>query len=1238
MGGVECVARDRVGRASSAGVLLARAFGVALLIVASAPAAPAQVVNFPKLEKDRVYLLKSGLNVSAYETLESQIIELEKGTPQKYYTVILDSAGPGRYATRDYANALFKNWSGQPGFDRQRSVVIVAALGETPPKVAMHPGKELQDLGLRETVIQRDLIEQPGTVELARNKKFPEAIASLVRSTQSWIAEAESGRTRSRTAEREFSAQVRKEAGEAIATADRSLDETTKVLEEKRSAGLGVQGIEARVNQARTRLGELRGQVDADPRNVLAQAIEVQHGLEQDLARLRGLPGLQNQATSRVESLGTQLAQFEDGLEEAQNQGLAIGPVQLDFQKVASARDEARKAIGRDPEVALTQVDQLEARLKELQARLTALPAVHAERLAKAREVEAKRARLDSELNAGRKVGAPVEAIRKRFDQNSATLAAAAAPEVDDESKALATLKDLDGRFQVDIQQTHKAREQHVLLSRTLPLGLIGGLIALIGLVVGGFWFIRNRKHSEVDRQYKTFRTRATQVMETLDQLKERHRMLPATDPDFAEPIRGQTLALYMAAQERIKALWDRWLQSMDNLERAQKLISQASALGTDELRQAEELVRDEKPFEEIGQQMQEVTGVLDQLGQAHEGARARLKTIEEGRSALAQRLGALEGQSLPIAPYQADRDAVSKLVEQAKAELTPDPISSQALLQTAQERLDVLRQRAEDVAQRSEQGRTVLTQLDAARGLVAKRRSEGLKLDESGGNPDEFLAQARQAHAVALDALKAADPSAAGPALDQATARLGEARQTMDRVAAAQSAVAQELPARRDAQQTLLAELSNAAHEQAELERDFDRGSWNDVASNLDQARKQLDTAAPLLERAASLGSTDKQQYLECQRVLAEATAAQGSARSLRAGVKERRDHLTAVRTECQGIWPDLVNQGQSVAAFVDGHGTVVGAQAKAALTEALQLQRSVEQKSARPRPNWLEIQTELARVREGLAIAREQAEADVKAQDEVARKLAQLQPRMNQVGELLRTEDKDRPPSNIRYKSAAAALDRIERELAAGPQDWTLLLKQLDQAVLELNHSEELARQDVALANQALSEIDSARRSVRMAQGYSALGVSADVRLARAQLEQAERAMQTQGYEHAIQLATSADQAAKTAYNEANRQAAYRQQGIESERRRRAAEQMARQTGRLPTPGGLPPSMWEIGVGSAIGSVLGNILSSGGGGGFGSGGGGGFGTGGDSGGGGQGSWGGGSDGGDTGGGQGSW
>ena len=217
---------EESGRGSTRSLLVSTLgwmIGLGVLITGLTSVAHAQDVPFPKLQKDRVYLLRSGLNVPAYETLENQVLELEKGTPQSYYTVILDTAGPGKYSLRDYADSLFQLWSREPGFDAARSVVIAVALGETPPKVAMHPGKELQALGLRPSVIQRDLIEQPGTIDLARKKRFPDAIASLIRSTQSWVAEAETGRSRSQNAEREFSAQVRKGASEAIATADHLL-------------------------------------------------------------------------------------------------------------------------------------------------------------------------------------------------------------------------------------------------------------------------------------------------------------------------------------------------------------------------------------------------------------------------------------------------------------------------------------------------------------------------------------------------------------------------------------------------------------------------------------------------------------------------------------------------------------------------------------------------------------------------------------------------------------------------------------------------------------------------------------------------------------------------------------------------------------------------------------------------------------------------------------------------------
>ena len=1187
-----------------------------------------QEVAFPKLQKDRVYVLKQGLNIPAYKTLENQSLELEKGTPQSYYTVILDSAGPGRYAIRDYADSLFQYWSQQPGFDSARSVVIAVALGDTPPRVALHPGRELQALGLRPSVIQRELIEQPTTIELARNKRFPDAVASLIRTTQSWIAEAESGRTRSQNAEREFSAQVRKGASEAIATADRLLGETTQELEQKRSAGLGVQGIEGRINQALTQLNTLRGKVDTDPRSVLARATEVQHSLEQELARLRGLAGLQNQATARLESLSTQFGQVEEALETARKNKLATDPLQTELEKVTAKWNDAKKAIARDPEVALAQASDLESQLKSIQQHILTLPQLHKQRLTLASEIIALRNKVSSELELGRKAGASVEAVRARFSQDSQAIEDAAGTEVKDEEKALATLTNIEGRLREQFKQAKQTREQYQFLSRTLPLGLGAGLVSLVGILVGGLWYIRRRKHTDVDRRYREFRAKATEGMETLDRLKERHRMLTATDPDFTEPIRGKTLTVYMNAQEQINKLRDRWLESMDNLEKARILIANASSLSTEQLQKAEDILQDEKPFEEIQELLPSITGMLDQLGTAHEDAKAKLKVLEEGLAALGQRLGGLESHGLPAGPYQTEREAVGQLIEKAKTELVVDPLTAQELFQKAQDRLDALRQRSDDVAQRSEQGRSILSRLDETRGVVVTRRSKGLKLDEPGGNPDDLLEEARESHGQGIEALRKADPQAAGPALDQASARIDQAGQLVERVDTTREVISKTLPIRRTEIETLQTEITTAAQERAKLERDFATDSWKEVAGNLEKAQSRLEESSRLLESAKALGSDGKQHYLESQRVLEKSALAQQDAQTLRSSIHQRLEYLNGIRTECQGVWPDLVEQSQEISRYVDSHAGVVSSQAKANLGRALRLQQEVEQLSTRPQANWIDIQQKLAEVREGLAIANESAKADVKAQEDVVRKLAQLRPRIAQIGNLLRSENKDRPPSNLRYKSASDAFDRIERELASGTGDWQLLNKRLDDAATELSQSETLARSDIELANQALSEIDAARRSVRTTQGYSALGVSADARMAKAQLDQAERALQAQDYEHAIQLAAAAEQAARTAYNEASRQAAYRQQQIEAERRRQAAARMAAQTGRLPTPGGLPPSMWEIGVGSAVGSIFGNMIS---------GGGGSFGSGIDLGGGGQGSWGGDSGGGDSGG-QGSW
>ena len=97
-------------------------------------------------------------------------------------------------------------------------------------------------------------------------------------------------------------------------------------------------------------------------------------------------------------------------------------------------------------------------------------------------------------------------------------------------------------------------------------------LLVVVSAVIGLLWMLHRRARGRLDQRIKEVRSHATDVMDRLDALKERLKLLPAMDADFKTPMTGETAALYAAVQADVGRLWDRWLSVMDTLDRAQKL------------------------------------------------------------------------------------------------------------------------------------------------------------------------------------------------------------------------------------------------------------------------------------------------------------------------------------------------------------------------------------------------------------------------------------------------------------------------------------------------------------------------------------------------------------------------------------------------------------------------------------------------------------------------------------------
>ncbi|MDR3618791.1 MAG: hypothetical protein P4L85_05525 [Paludisphaera borealis] len=223
-----------------------------------------------------------------------------------------------------------------------------------------------------------------------------------------------------------------------------------------------------------------------------------------------------------------------------------------------------------------------------------------------------------------------------------------------------------------------------------LPLGLIllFGLLGLVALIV--LYQRRRQLQITVEEQFKEFRERAVGLMDQLDALRQRHKTLPSTDPDFVEPMAGATLALYDQVSADLERMWERWLAVMEVWNQAEQRMRSASTFGVKPTEEARELLAG-GGLEDLIKQSSLCEASLDRLNLAHEVAR---KSMREARRQLSLVEHALEGGELSSGVsdlYRREARLAQRELDDAEKLLTADPIG-------AEERIGDVRRSLADV------------------------------------------------------------------------------------------------------------------------------------------------------------------------------------------------------------------------------------------------------------------------------------------------------------------------------------------------------------------------------------------------------------------------------------------------------------------------------------------------------------------------------------------------------------
>ncbi|MDG3004028.1 hypothetical protein [Paludisphaera mucosa] len=225
-----------------------------------------------------------------------------------------------------------------------------------------------------------------------------------------------------------------------------------------------------------------------------------------------------------------------------------------------------------------------------------------------------------------------------------------------------------------------------------LPMVLIllfGGL----GVAALLMLYRRNRQIQAVaEEQFKDFRERAVGLMDQIDALRTRHKALPATDPDFTEPMTGETKALYEKLAADLDRLWERWLAVMELWNKAEQRMQSTSTFRVAPSEEARAMLSSGR-LEELLHESSVCKEGLDRLNLAHEVA---AKTLKDARrevaavSATVARGGPSGGEG---DLYGREIRLINHELEDAEQTIAADPIGATGAIDRARDSLADLQQ-----------------------------------------------------------------------------------------------------------------------------------------------------------------------------------------------------------------------------------------------------------------------------------------------------------------------------------------------------------------------------------------------------------------------------------------------------------------------------------------------------------------------------------------------------------------
>ncbi|MFM8414826.1 MAG: hypothetical protein ACKOCX_08880 [Planctomycetota bacterium] len=438
-----------------------------------------------------------------------------------------------------------------------------------------------------------------------------------------------------------------------------------------------------------------------------------------------------------------------------------------------------------------------------------------------------------------------------------------------------------------------RARDAEVFRTRTLPIGLVS--LAAAG-VVGWLAWLRIRhasRRAAARERLAAFKQEVVSLSDLLDAQRERHRMLPHSDPDFKTPMTGMTRNAYDAVQDAIARYRERWLGLMDVWERAEKRMGDEWFLGTaasDDVVAMLDAADARPPLDEVATACR---APLDALETSHERARELAATLDGELAAARARLDALAARGRSAAAFEPTLAEVHRGRELGGDDVESDPVAARGRLEEAQTTLQKLVADVEAVEAADDRRRLAAERVAEIRRQVAARRSEGWLLREPGADPDDLLTTADREATRAGEALDAADMELAAIHLERSESAAAEAAKLVESVVAARSRAEALLATLTSRLESITAAGPAADGDLAFLADRYAETAWEDLAGNPKQAAEAARRAGALVDEGRAEADLARQYYFRAVAALEEAERQADWALTCLAAVSARRREL---------------------------------------------------------------------------------------------------------------------------------------------------------------------------------------------------------------------------------------------------------------------------------------------------------------------------------------------------------